>query len=343
MEAPIFIGGTGRSGTSILAGTLNLHPEVQSTLHEIKLIVEPYGLVGLVDPLTTRWGLHDAHFALTRFMLFADQLRYAGYRRPVLRWLAALLGKKRERVLLKLFPRARYGLHPVAGRFGLSHYDGCLRRLLDQLIETVDTTENLDTLGLVCPVYVGRKFERPALVALFRSFLDELFSGMPSRGDKRRWCDDTPRNLAYADFLRELFPDMKFIHIFRDPRDVAASFGRQAWGSKVAELNVRTIRKVLDNWVALRARLPRSSCLEVRMEDLCSQPEATLRDICAFAELPFDARLLSGALSQSQSNTGRYQSDLTPEQIRAVEAQLGPWMREHGYCEQSSLSARLSA
>jgi hypothetical protein len=343
MEAPIFIGGTGRSGTTILAHTLDLHPEVQATASEIKLIVEPYGLVGLVDPLTDRWGLHDAHFALTRFMLFADQLRYTGYRHPVLRWLAALLGKKRESLLFKLFPRARYGLYPVARRFGLSHYDACLRKLLCRLISAVDTGENLDTLGRMCPVYIGRRFERPALVTIFRSFLAELYSGLAGPGGKRRWCDDTPRNLAYADFLWELFPDMKFIHMLRDPRDVVASFGDQLWASKHVDLNIQCVKNVLDCWVTLRPRLPRPSYLEVRLEDLSEQPEATLRRICDFAELPFDTRLLTGALSRSQSHTGRYRSQLTPEQVRAIETQLAPWMSEHGYCDHSSFSTRLSA
>ena len=48
-NAPVFIGGTGRSGTSILAGILGTHNSLYFACHENKLISEYNGLRDVAD------------------------------------------------------------------------------------------------------------------------------------------------------------------------------------------------------------------------------------------------------------------------------------------------------
>jgi hypothetical protein len=329
LEAPIFIGGTGRSGTTILSVLLNQHPEVLSIKYELRLIVEVYGLIGLMAPLSEKWGMGVGHLAIKNFIFFTQQLRHQGYHNPILKHLGWLRGSKKEKFLLKFFPTLRYSVTNVASCFGLAHYDACVQRLLDHLIYTIDTNRPQTELGIYDPFYVTNRFERSALLECFRQFLAELYGKPLAEANKNRWCDDTPRNFMHVDFLLALYPQMKFIHMVRDPRDVVASYSIQRWTSREVEVNTHVIRNNIQAWLALRSQLPAACYLEVRLEDLAQQPEATLRGICDFLHLAFHDNMLSVALNKS--HTGRYRQDLAPPQIRAIEVALKDWMTEKGY------------
>src|SRR5207245_5271517 len=44
-----------------------------------------------------------------------------------------------------------------------------------------------------------------------------------------RWIDSTPTNIPHMLRIHRDFPDAKFVHIIRDPRDVALSLDKRAW------------------------------------------------------------------------------------------------------------------
>lgn len=70
-QGPIFVGGTGRSGTSILARALGTHPDVWTVPVESRILIDPGGLVDLVDALSIRYSPPTAHAALVRFVELA--------------------------------------------------------------------------------------------------------------------------------------------------------------------------------------------------------------------------------------------------------------------------------
>src|SRR6476620_4041049 len=53
--SPIFVAGTGRSGTSQLVNILGEHPQIHGIPVETRFIVDPGGLRDLADALTTRY------------------------------------------------------------------------------------------------------------------------------------------------------------------------------------------------------------------------------------------------------------------------------------------------
>jgi Sulfotransferase domain len=61
----------------------------------------------------------------------------------------------------------------------------------------------------------------------FETFIDEyLWHHIPDGAERthRRWCEKTPRNVFAIDNLIKFFgPDLKFIHLVRDGRDVITS------------------------------------------------------------------------------------------------------------------------
>ena len=53
--SPIFVAGTGRSGTSQLADIIGQHPQIHRIPMETHFIVDPGGLRDLADALTVRY------------------------------------------------------------------------------------------------------------------------------------------------------------------------------------------------------------------------------------------------------------------------------------------------
>ena len=52
--------------------------------------------------------------------------------------------------------------------------------------------------------------------------------------------------------------------------------------------------------VALGRRIGPERCLEVRYESLVAEPEATLRDVCAFASLSYDPKSAGASTNSGQ-------------------------------------------
>ena len=149
------------------------------------------------------------------------------------------------------------------------------------------------------------------------------------RHAKPRWGDKTPTDELEA--IRRLLPEARFIHVIRDGRDVAASW-RTMWfapSSDVGELAALW----RDRIERTRARGERAGhYLEVRYEQLVTDPEPELRRICAHVELAFDPAMLTHhetAVRRLAEHQGRTDSAgrvvLTQEQrLRQQASTMGP-------------------
>lgn len=110
------------------------------------------------------------------------------------------------------------------------------------------------------------------------------------RFSKHRWGDKTPLYVRNMSLIQGPLPEARFVHLVRDGRDVALSY-RDVWfGPKTVEDAATRWR----DWIG-EARSQAQSLdhyLELRYEDLVSQPEATLKKVCGFVDLPFDPAML---------------------------------------------------
>src|SRR3954447_26883430 len=107
---------------------------------------------------------------------------------------------------------------------------------------------------------------------------------------KHRWGDKSPGYVRSMILLEKAMPEVRFIHMIRDGRDVALSVVPREWGPKTmagaADLWRRRIEKA-------RRQAPKlSHYLEVHYEDLITDQEAVLRRVADFIELPWDPVML---------------------------------------------------
>jgi Sulfotransferase family len=113
-----------------------------------------------------------------------------------------------------------------------------------------------------------------------------------ARHDKERWGDKTPGHARYMREISAALPEARFIHLIRDGRDVAASLRGLPFAPGDG-----SIAAIARHWrdtchFARRAGEAVPHYIEVRYEELITEPEATLRRICEFIDLDFDESML---------------------------------------------------
>ena len=108
-----------------------------------------------------------------------------------------------------------------------------------------------------------------------------------------RWGDKTPLNSydpGTLDLILKVFPDAQFIHLVRDGCDVISSSLRYGFFTDITTAANRWVRVVRNARRFAEAHPDRS--IDVRYEDLVSEPEATIKSICLFLNVRFEPKML---------------------------------------------------
>jgi hypothetical protein len=115
------------------------------------------------------------------------------------------------------------------------------------------------------------------------------------------WMCKSMANIHYADELEKYSTPPRYIHLFRDGRDVALSFKKAIVGEKHSYHLAQQWKKEQDASIALFEKLGPDRVIRVRYEDLLQNPENELKRVCAF----IGARYSDLALSYHQSAESR--------------------------------------
>lgn len=159
-------------------------------------------------------------------------------------------------------------------------------------------------------------------------------------------------------FLKEIFPDAKFIHIVRDGRAVANSMiavdfwdgwlgpERWRWGhltpehSRIWEETGRSFIALAGlEWVMIQEAMVKAKSvlndgdfLEIRYEDFCADKHAITKMVAQFAELNWSERF-EQALQHFpvESKNSKWKTDLTVEQQKILEKVESRYLKHYGY------------
>jgi hypothetical protein len=294
---PIFIGGTGRSGTTILGDLLNEHSEIRtSNPTEIKF-------------LANRGGLLDVIFGSPYSRLEENEkvsiLNFRTYRKR----------KKRSAEANKLFKDLlwqKWWTIDAKPPHGPGLHVGIKKDDLAAILKIFDRAAKSNAVA------AGREF--------MDQFISKQFDSSGKKtGSEKFWVETTPMNIFYAKRLLTLYPNAKFIVMRRDPRDVIASLLTKDWGPDTALEGI--------DWIETRLRadhdslkhIPLGQILEINLEHLTNiEPSQTYKKIQNFlgiedepAMRAFHMEKMSGELA----SIGRWKSQLnTPEFVASFEA-----------------------
>jgi hypothetical protein len=175
---------------------------------------------------------------------------------------------------------------PMARRGSSDHLD--VGAFFDELY-TYDSFQlwDLDRVGLEKALRDPPPGDYPdAVRGVFRAYAQE-------RG-KPRYADKTPGYVLHIAVLARLFPEAVFVHVVRDGRDVASSFRELGWADSVEQAALHWRLRVRRGRQAGRALAP-GRYHEVRYENLVSDPEGGLRQLCAAIELEYAPAMADSA------------------------------------------------
>lgn len=172
-------------------------------------------------------------------------------------------------------------------------------------------------------------------------------------------CEQTPRNVFYAERILAALPQVRVIHMVRDPRAVLAS-QKNRWQLKRLGAKNVPFTEVSRTWLnyhpitmaklwagatksALRlADHPRAKL--VRFEELVANPEEVVREICDFLGIAFESNMLlvpqwgSSNIQHQMEEKGiskdvvdRWEKILGDGEVSIVERYAGPLMKQFSY------------
>jgi len=183
------------------------------------------------------------------------------------------------------------------------------------------------------------------------TFLDALYKEYASQYGAQRWGDKTPIYTSYMDLIGEIFPEAKFIHVIRDGRDVVLSMV-ETWGGKEFHVDpyfaaASWVKRIQQAFSSAQSLGP-DQYIEVLYENLVSDPESVLKQICLLLgetyypsmsrpqilgeqRIPpntFHARIRQ---PPSANRIGRWRHDLPQKDLKLVQKVAGETLSRLGY------------
>lgn len=279
---PIFIGGTGRSGTTIVGDLLNEHPQIRTSLPtEIKFLANPGGLLDI-----TFGRLENPDKPQKKLSI----LNYRTYQKR----------RKREKARFDEFFNLIWNkwwqidAPPPHGR-GLS--SGISKEKLESLLK------------------LYKKNYRRNRVYAANQFILNLITNQDLAGQELFWVETTPLNIANAPRILKIAPNAKFINMVRDPRDVISSLLTKNWGPNTPLEGIEWIEKrIIQGHTALQA-IPSDQQITIRLEDLVINDRLnTYNKLLKFLGLKDSAEMqifFDSKITSIAASTGRWKSEIS--------------------------------
>lgn len=135
--------------------------------------------------------------------------------------------------------------------------------------------------------------------------------------------------------IRQTLPGARFIHLLRDPRDVARSAIGMGWTGNSYYGVIPWLDAEAD-WEQVAADLPADQLLTLQFETLMAEIEPQLTRVCAFLGVAFLPGMLDYHLNTSYGppdpNIARqWQQKASRHEIALIEGRIGPLLAARGY------------
>lgn len=139
----------------------------------------------------------------------------------------------------------------------------------------------------------------------------------------------------HFDRLLRIWPDARFIHLIRDPRDVARSRIQMGWeGDFYHAAKVWIDAEQL--WDRLAGSLPADRWIEAKYEEIVEAPKFHLARLCEFMDVEYDASMLEFHRDTTYDPidprlTCQWRRKLSDAQVQLIESESIEMMRQRGY------------
>jgi len=144
-----------------------------------------------------------------------------------------------------------------------------------------------------------------------------------------RWFDKTPQNVYGMLLLSAVFPDAKFIHIYRNPLNVIASL------LEGAVMPIQPLKGAINYWTEAMLiineykRAWPERVFEIEYEDFTLHPRDRLNDLLNF--IKEDPGLMNNTLDFIHREQNKYKEKLTSDQIELIKRECEPFYTQYNY------------
>ncbi len=234
-------------------------------------------------------------------------------------------------------------IFPYLYSYGDLTLESNFRELVEDILET--PTVKLWPIEVDVDEVVSAAGEERTFAFIYE-YLHKAYAALSG---KPRWGHKSPRNGVWMEEIRSLFPGAQFIHLVRDGRDVAIDLADAGFWPDTMHGGAVRWRDCMRAVATLAPNFGPDSLLEVTYEELCEDPEATFKRICEFLGEDFDPLILQHHKSDSAKGwskdpthadvgkpitteyIGMYKRRLSTADRAAIEALIGPELRQAGY------------
>lgn len=251
----LFVGGPGRSGTTVVAQRLCELPQtVAFEGVELKFFTEKNGLLDLWHSLGEHYSPNRAIVAMRQFRQFTRQLIDGQFSQL---GLSSLAGADDWHSLFDNFT-ATLLRHNHPEPIAATQFDAAVRTLVANLQQMAMTHSGAD----VEPTF---------------------------------FVDNTPHTVLGAAFLTRILPDAAFLHVMRDPRSIAQSLRSMSWGPDNLEQCCSWVDSYCRAWENCQADHAEANVdvRAIHIEDLAADPLGAGKMIEGWLGLPNAGRYFS--------------------------------------------------
>jgi hypothetical protein len=292
---PVFVGGTGRSGTTVMGDLVGFHKDIRTSVPiEIKFLANKSGLLQLVfgrDTPSNQPKISVFNLRAQRIRRISEKAKFA----------------KIEVEFLDRIWNSWWDIDapPPHGR-GLQ--SGISKQRLEFLINRLISNLRINR------VWAARRFMR------------DFISSQNDHAGQKYWVETTPLNIAQARRILKLFPDALFINMVRDPRDVIASLLTKNWGPTTPLEGLEWIEKRLRDAHEALAHIPANQKITIALEDLAiNNRTQSYQALLKFLNLGDDAGMkefFETHLSAEAAMSGRWKQEIATPEFLAGYAEL---------------------
>lgn len=150
----------------------------------------------------------------------------------------------------------------------------------------------------------------------FAKIIEQLYASVLKEKNKSVWGDKDPNHTNSIEFLNELFPHCRFIHIVRDGRDVALSLVSKHWGPNNFINAIKYWERTAITTDRMLKMLPNERVFEVKYEDLVINSKDVLLKLCNFVDIEYQDDMLELYSLKAQSN------EAVSERIQGIHSNL---------------------